>query len=119
MFSNFTGFQFLTLRGGDDAVVAASNLLLVASRLIFFETFAIPFLFIVLFFRHIQYLTKRKLLILQAFIFFYGIVSQTPYNSTRQNLPFLACMGVLAVADLERFRKVKQKIKPRLQSATR
>jgi hypothetical protein len=119
MFSNFTGFQFLTLRGGDDAVVAASTLSLVASRLIFFETFAIPLLFILLFFRHIQFLTKRKLLTLQAFIFFYGIVSQTPYNSTRQNIPFLACMGVLAVADLERFQKMKQKIKPALQFAAR
>jgi hypothetical protein len=56
---------------------------------------------------------------LQAFLFFYGVVSQTSYNSTRQNIPFLACMGVLAVADIEHFRKIKAKVAPKLLMATR
>ena len=59
------------------------------------------------------------MLVLQSFLFFYGVVSQTTWNSTRQNIPFLACMGVLAVADLERLQKMKQKIKPALQFAAR
>jgi hypothetical protein len=58
-------------------------------------------------------------LTLQSFLFFYGIVSQTTWNSTRQNIPFLACMGVLAVADIEHFRKIKSKVVPKLLTATR
>jgi hypothetical protein len=59
------------------------------------------------------------MLTIQAFLFFYGVVSQTTWNSTRQNIPFLACMGVLAVADIEHFRKVKAKVAPKLLTATR
>jgi hypothetical protein len=58
-------------------------------------------------------------LTLQAFVFFYGVVSQTPFNSTRQNIPFMVCMGVLAVADIEHFRKIKAKVAPKLLMATR
>jgi hypothetical protein len=56
---------------------------------------------------------------MQAFMFFYGVVSQTSYNSTRQNIPFLTCMGLLAVADIEHFRKIKAKVAPKLLIATR
>jgi hypothetical protein len=59
------------------------------------------------------------MLTIQAFLFFYGVVSQTTWNSTRQNIPFLACMGVLAVADIEHFRKIKARVIPKLLTATR
>jgi hypothetical protein len=34
-------------------------------------------------------------------VFYLGLVSQTDFNSTRQNIPFLAAMGIVAVANIE------------------
>ena len=65
-----------------------------------------------------SFLTKQKVLTLQAFLFFYGVVSQTTWNSTRQNIPFLACMGVIAVADIEYFRNLKRNRQPQLLSTS-
>jgi len=119
LLANFFGLQFLTLRGGDDTVVALPNTVLLVSRLIFLDTFLIPMLFLYALFAHIKFLSYQKVSIFFSFIFFYGVVSQTSWNSTRQNLPFLACMGVLAVADIEHFRKIKAKVAPKLLMATR
>ena len=117
--ANFFGLQFLALNSPDNAIVDASTSALLLSRLVFFDTLLIPVLFLVAVFRHPDFLTKQKFLTLQAFLFFYGVVSQTSYNSTRQNIPFLACMGLLAVADIEHFRKIKAKVAPKLLMATR
>jgi len=117
--ANFFGLQFLALSNPDDRIVASSTLTLLLSRLVFFDTLLIPMLFLIAVFKHPMYLTTQKILTLQAFLFFYGVVSQTSYNSTRQNIPFLACMGVLAVADIEHFRKIKAKVAPKLLIATR
>ena len=117
--ANFLGLQFLALQNPDDGIVAASTFTLLVSRLVFFDTWLIPVLFILTTFRNSQYLTNQKMLTIQAFLFFYGVVSQTSYNSTRQNIPFLACMGVLAVTDIEHFRKIKARIAPKLLTATR
>ena len=119
LLANFFGLQFLTLRGGDDTVVALPNIVLLISRLIFLDTFLIPMLFLYVLFAHIKFLSYQKVSIFLSFVFFYGIVSQTSYNSTRQNIPFLACMGLLAVADIEHFRKMKAKVPPKLLMATR
>ena len=81
--------------------------------------FLIPMLFIYVLFAHIKFLSYQKASIFLSFVFFYGVVSQTSYNSTRQNIPFLACMGLLAVADIEHFRKIKAKVAPKLLMATR
>jgi hypothetical protein len=117
--ANFFGLQFLALNNPDAGVVASSTLTLLLSRLVFFDTILIPVLFLISVFRHPGFLGKQKNLVLLAFLFFYGVVSQTSYNSTRQNIPFLACMGVIAVADIEHFRKIKAKIAPKLLTATR
>ena len=117
--ANFTGLQFLTLRDGDDLVVSATNTMLLISRFVFFETVLIPILFLMFTLRFFSHTKVLKIQILQAFLFFYGVVSQTTWNSTRQNIPFLACMGVLAVADIEHFRKIKVKVAPKLLMATR
>ena len=117
--ANFTGLQFLTLRDGDDLVVSATNTVLLISRFVFFETVLIPILFLVFTLQSFSFTKVRKIQTLQAFLFFYGVVSQTTWNSTRQNIPFLACMGVLIVADIEHFRKIKAKVAPRLLTATR
>ena len=117
--ANFFGLQFLALNNPDRAIVDASTFALLLSRLVFFDTLLIPVLFLIAVFRHPEFLTKQKVLTFHAFMFFYGVVSQTSYNSTRQNIPFLACMGVLAVADIEHFRKIKAKVKPKLLMASR
>ena len=119
LFANFFGLQFLTLRGGDDTVVALPNIFLLVSRLIFMDTFLIPMIFLYALFAHTKFLSYQKVSIFLSFIFFYGVVSQTSYNSTRQNIPFLACMGLLAVADIEHFRKIKAKVAPKLLMASR
>jgi hypothetical protein len=117
--ANFFGLQFLALNNPDKAIVDASTIALLLSRLVFFDTLLIPVLFLIAVFRHPEFLTKQKVLTFHAFLFFYGVVSQTSFNSTRQNIPFLACMGLLAVADIEHFRKIKAKVAPKLLSATR
>ena len=117
--ANFAGLQFLGLNDPSSKLVASSTTFLLLSRFIFFDTMFIPMLFLIATFRHPDFLTRYKVLTLQSFLFFYGIVSQTTWNSTRQNIPFLACMGVLAVADIEHFRKIKAKVVPKLLTATR
>jgi hypothetical protein len=117
--ANFFGLQFLALNNPDRAIVDASTFALLLSRLVFFDTLLIPVLFLIAVFRHPEFLTKQKVLTFHAFMFFYGVVSQTSFNSTRQNIPFLACMGLLAVADIEHFRKIKAKVAPKLLTATR
>ena len=117
--ANFFGLQFLTLNYPDNQIVDTSTFSLLLSRLVFSETILIPMLFLIAVFRHPDFLTKQKTLTLLAFFFFYGVVSQTSYNSTRQNIPFLICMGLLAVADIENFRKIKAKVAPKLLMATR
>ena len=117
--ANFFGLQFLALNNPDRAIVDASTFALLLSRLFFFDTLLIPVLFLIAVFRHPEFLTKQKVLTFYAFMFFYGVVSQTSFNSTRQNIPFLACMGLLAVADIEHFRKIKAKVAPKLLMATR
>jgi len=117
--ANFTGLQFLTLRDGDDLVVSATNTMLLISRFVFFETVLIPILFLVFTLKSLSLNRIAKIQTLQAFLFFYGVVSQTTWNSTRQNIPFLACMGLLAVVDIEHFRKIKAKVAPKLLMATR
>ena len=117
--ANFFGLQFLALNNPDRAIVDASTFALLLSRLVFFDTLLIPVLFLIAVFRHPEFLTKQKVLTFYAFMLFYGVVSQTSFNSTRQNIPFLACMGLLAVADIEHFRKIKAKVAPKLLMATR
>ncbi len=115
---NFVGLQFLALNDENGLIVARSTVSLLLSRLVFFDTILIPILFLRAAIARTSFLTKQKVLTLQAFLFFYGVVSQTTWNSTRQNIPFLACMGVLAVADIEYFRNLKRNRKPQLLSTS-
>ena len=117
--ANFSGLQFLGLNDPNNELVASSTTFLLLSRFVFFDTMFIPILFLFATFRHPNFLTRYKILTIQSFLFFYGVVSQTTWNSTRQNIPFLACMGVLAVADIEHFQKIKAKVVPKLLTATR
>jgi hypothetical protein len=116
---NFVGLQFLALNDENGLIVARSTFSLLLSRIVFFDTILIPILFLKPAITRISFQTKEKVLVLTSFLFFYGVVSQTSFNSTRQNIPFLACMGVLAVADIEHFRKIKAKVAPKLLMASR
>ena len=116
---NFVGLQFLALNDENGLIVARSTFSLLLSRIVFFDTILIPILFLKSAITRITFQAKEKVLVLTSFLFFYGVVSQTTWNSTRQNIPFLACMGLLAVADIEHFRKIKAKVAPKLLMATR
>lgn len=96
--ANFLGLQFLTL---DITVVKASITTLFLSRLIFFDTFLIPMSFlIVLLFSQIKW-DQTRMTIYFTFIFFYGLISNTDWNSSRQNIPFFVMMGLAAIVGIE------------------
>ena len=98
------GIQFLTL---DEKVVDASTLTLLLSRLIFIDTWLIPSMFLVLLVQQSKHFTQLRTQIFFAFIFFYGLTSQTNWNSSRQNIPFLITMGLIAVVGIESRRQTK------------
>lgn len=104
MAANMLGIQFLTL---DESVVDASTLTLLLSRLIFIDTWLIPFMFLALLVQQSKHFTHLRIQIYFAFIFFYGLTSQTPWNSSRQNIPFLISMGLLVVVGIESRRQTK------------
>jgi len=97
MAANMLGIQFLTL---DESVVDASTLTLFLSRLVFIDTWLIPALFLVFLVQQSKHFTQLRTQIFFAFIFFYGLTSQTNWNSSRQNIPFLISMGLLAVVGI-------------------
>ena len=105
MAANMLGIQFLTL---DESVVDASTLTLFLSRLIFIDTWLIPALFLVYLVQQSKHFTLLRVQIYFAFIFFYGLTSQTNWNSSRQNIPFLISMGLLAVVGIESRRQSKK-----------
>ncbi len=89
-FANFGGLQFLLLGSG---VVNFSILNLFLLRLIFVDTFLIPSLFVWIVITSSN-LRMRSVSIYSGFAFFLGLVLQTDFNSSRQNIPFLVLMGV-------------------------
>lgn len=88
--ANFLSLQFLTL--GDSAKLSFAKLL--TTRLVFIDTFLIPGFFLFTLLKPSKKWSGLRLQIFASFIFFYGIISQTPYNSSRQNIPFLLVMGL-------------------------
>ena len=100
--ANMLGIQFLTL---DESVVDASTLTLLLSRFVFIDTWLIPLVFLSLLIQQSKHFTHLRIQIYFAFIFFYGLTSQTSWNSSRQNIPFLITMGLLTVVGIESRRK--------------
>ena len=96
--ANFISLQFLTL---DETVVKASVSSLILSRFIFFETILAPLLFLIVLFQYSQRWNELRTSLFFAFIFFYGIISQTDWNSSRQNIPFFVMMGLVAIVGIE------------------
>ena len=96
--ANFFGLQFLTL---DDTVVAASVPALFLSRLVFFDTLLTPLIFLIVLFTPIAKWNQLRASVFFTFVFFYGLVSQTDWNSSRQNMPFFVMMGLVAIVGIE------------------
>ena len=98
-FSNLVGLQFLTF---DTRIVKMSVLNLVALRLFFVDSFLIPICFVITLMYQKLEMNLLRIQTFLSFTFFLGLVAQTDYNSTRQNLPFFSTMGVLALLGLSR-----------------
>jgi hypothetical protein len=99
---NIIGLQFLILDAETAGVVAASTLLLLSARLIFIDTFLNPLTFFYFCAKPMCVVRRETLQISSALFFFYGLILQNVIitNSTRQNLPFITVMGVIAVIRL-------------------
>ena len=103
-FSNLVGLQFLTF---DTRIVKMSVLNLVALRLFFVDSFLIPICFVITLMYQKLEMNLLRIQTFLSFTFFLGLVAQTEFNSTRQNLPFFSTMGVLALLGLSRRNKKK------------
>ena len=93
-FSNLVGLQFLAF---DDRTVNLSIGNLLSLRLIFIDSFLIPICFVITLLSQKLEFTLNRIQVFLSFTFFLGLAAQTDFNSTRQNLPFLSTMGVLAL----------------------
>jgi hypothetical protein len=98
---NFSGLQFFSLINDKGSVVAESVGFLLLARILLFDTFLIPITFVVVCVFFLRRLRGAAFVILTSFVFYLGLVSQTDFNSTRQNIPFLAAMGIVAVVNIE------------------
>lgn len=96
LFANFGGLQFL-LFGSDIVNLSVPKLFLL--RILFFDTFLIPILFLWTLLSTSKH-QRQSLGVLASFAFFLGLISTTDFNSSRQNIPFLALMGVTVVLHL-------------------
>lgn len=107
---NFSGLQFFSLINDKNSIVAAPTHLLLLARIVLFDTFLIPISFVFVSVFLLRQLKRESLLIFISFVFYLGLVSQTDFNSTRQNIPFLAAMGIISVVNIEaalQFRRKK------------
>ena len=96
-FSNLVGLQFLNF---DEETVSMSIIRLLSLRLIFVDSFLIPICFVITLLSQKLEFTLNRIQVFLSFTFFLGLAAQTDFNSTRQNLPFLSTMGVLALLGL-------------------
>ena len=99
--ANFFGLQFLTLLNAEDSVVDASVSSLLLARVVFFDTFLTLLLFLIVLFSFSPKWGQLRLSVFFTFVFFYGLVSQTDWNSSRQNIPFFVMMGLVAIVGIE------------------
>jgi len=99
---NFSGLQFFSFVNDPTfPSVTTPTYLLLLARIVLFDTFLIPLSFIFISVFLLRYLKNESLLLISSFVFYLGLVSQTDFNSTRQNIPFLAVMGIVSVVNIE------------------
>lgn len=106
---NFSGLQFFSLINEKKSVVSTPTHFLLLARIVLFDTFLIPlsFLFISVFM--LRQMKSLSFLIFTSFVFYLGIVSQSDFNSTRQNIPYLAAMGIISVVNIEASLKLRHR----------
>ncbi len=97
--SNFVGLQFLTARS--ETVEFPIGLLLVL-RIVFSETIIIPTLFTAILLIRPYLANARSRLVILSFSIYVGLVTNTDFNSFRQNIPFMAVMGLVILHHLKR-----------------
>jgi hypothetical protein len=97
--SNFVGLQFLTARSETIEFSVGALLLL---RILFSETIIIPVLFTWVILVRPHFATAKTRLVLVAFSIYVGLVTNTDFNSFRQNIPFMTVMGLAILHHTQR-----------------
>ncbi|MFZ9772053.1 MAG: hypothetical protein ACO3D1_07800, partial [Ilumatobacteraceae bacterium] len=104
--SNFVGLQFLTVR---ESTVEFSITSLLLLRLLLSETLLIP-----VFFTVTVLMNRRHALLMQSvmwsFGIYVGIVTNTDFNSFRQNIPFMPVMGLVVLLAWKEHRESRSEI---------
>mgnify|MGYP006277825461 CR=1 FL=1 len=102
--SNFIGLQFLTV---NEKTVEFSLMSLALLRLALSETVVIPLLFTIA-----VLLSRRPSVLMQSvmwsFGIYVGIVTNTDFNSFRQNIPFMPIMGLVVLLAWNERRQLSQ-----------
>lgn len=104
--SNFAGLQFLTAA---EAFVRLSVAELLLLRLIFSDTVLIPVAFTLVCLVVNHRLRERHKFTLLAFTIYVSIVTNTDFNSFRQNIPLMPLMGVV-ILDFLQDRKLQRSV---------
>jgi|688.fasta_scaffold284137_2 hypothetical protein len=99
--SNFAGLQFLT---ASEAFVRLSVTELLLLRLVFSDTILIPVAFTIVCLVVNHQLSERHRFALLAFTIYISIVTNTDFNSFRQNIPLMPLMGVVILDYLNKRR---------------
>jgi len=96
--SNFFGLQFIT--ASPDTVTLSIKSLL-ASRLLFSETILIPTLATISYLLLPRQFGIKSHMVMLSFATYVGLVTNTDFNSFRQNLPFMPVLGLLIMFSLD------------------
>ena len=102
--SNFVGLQFLTV---DRETVEFSLTSLLLLRVFLSETILIPLFFVATLLLRPNKATTHGRLALVALSLYIGLATNTDFNSFRQNIPFMAVMGMVIITT---WTPVKQQI---------
>jgi len=103
--SNFAGLQFLTAH---EAFVRLSISELLWLRLIFSDTLIVPLGFSIVCVLAAHRLSERHKFTLLAFTIYVSIVTNTDFNSFRQNIPLMPLMGMV-ILDFLHDRKTQKR----------
>ena len=113
--SNYIGLQFLTVR---ESTVEFSITSLLLLRLVLSETVIIPLLFTIL-----VLLAQRRSSLTQSvmwsFGIYVGIITNTDFNSFRQNIPFMPVMGLVVLLAWNEHRGSRSKVETLAVTAQR
>jgi hypothetical protein len=103
--SNFAGLQFLTAH---EAFIKLSIADLLLLRIVFSDTIIIPLGFTIVCIIFGNRLRERHLFTLLTFSIYVSIVTNTDFNSFRQNIPLMPVMGMVLLDILYERRREKE-----------